>query len=109
MIRAGLIDEVFDNFQNRIGDAFSNIGEYVYLGEWIVIAVVAAVAAGFISWFVPLSSIRSVLGYAVTLLFSFVFGMFTMFKHSRGDAQRYRDEIKALKEKKDQRGQSGWW
>lgn len=108
MIRVGLIDEVFDNIQNRITDSVSWINEYVLVGEVLLAAVVTLVVLALLGWFAPFTWIRQALSWIGSMIVAGTAGAILMWRHNRAESKRLRDQNAELKRKKHKNG-DGWF
>lgn len=106
-MKAGLIDEVFDNLGGRIADHFEWVGAYAFITEVLGAALLALAALAVITYFIPFAWARSLNGYIGSLIIAGLFGVVFMFRHDRAENQRLRNEIKELKKNQQPADKSG--
>lgn len=85
-MRAGLIDEFLDGVTTRIGDWFSWIPEWWFLGKWwalgfIILAVALVISSFFGALPVIGGWIRGISGFIVLLFAAFLVGLTVAARH----------------------------
>lgn len=87
-MKAGLIDEFLDGITTRVGDWFSWVPEWWFLGKWWLLGFIILVVALVVSWFfgaLPVIGgwIRGMSGAIVLLFAAFLVGLTVAAEHYR--------------------------